>query len=597
MLYDDVSFKKQIIEDIQDYQQRFPNIANIKKDDWAFNFWVLATFFNMEEELIEENICDYNDKGIDCYYYNDSTNDLYIIQNKFYGDTPLSLNYVKDDFLTRPINWLESGNYKRSEELQKIWNQNSKLSNFTLHLELYISNNQVNDSINQEIKKFANEHKNIIVEIFTLDKIKEKYYGEIISNERYLNFTLETINKGTVLNINTKDYKINNPLDAKYVFAPVITVYRMRKLSYEKGYSLFNENIREYLGNKGINKKIYNTLMDEKERKNFFYYNNGITIICDNISKINTSGVIGNYHASITIENPQIVNGCQTVNSIYEALTMCNSDDLEEQFKDCFVMIKILKVDKNDENSLLLKENIVRYNNSQNNIDEKTFVANNDIFKRVQKSFENKGFLLLIKQSDKNMFTKKYKTPTKLKEKSNELLEKYGLDFNKTADFTIKLEKLLQVIISFIDSGYSAFVNKPKLLNPESKEYNQVINFITNDYVTMDTLLELYLLYAKAEKTKKESNDGRTPIVYYLISAFSEFECKNKNPNLILEQLNSKNNIEKIIKKYSIMSSNYCSSYQQKNNIDYNKMIKKPIDRNIYESSVQVAESVMSVMQ
>ena len=595
MLYDDTSFKKQIIEDIQEYQQRFPKISNINKYDWAFNFWILATFFNMDEELIEENICDYNDKGIDCYYYNDSTNDLYIIQNKFYGDTPLSLNYVKDDFLIRPINWLESGSYKRSEELQKIWNQYSKLNNFTLHLELYISNNQVNDAINYEIKKFVSEHKNVIVEIFTLDKIKEKYYGEIVSNEQYLNFTLETINKGTVLNINTKDYKINNPLDAKYVFAPVITIYRMRKLSYEKGYPLFNENIREYLGNKGINKKIYTTLMDENERKNFFYYNNGITMICDDISKINTTG-LGNYNASITIKNPQIVNGCQTVNSIYEALSMCNSDDLEEQFKDCFVMVKILKVDQSDENSLILKENIVRYNNSQNSIDEKTFVANNDIFKRVQKSFETKGFLLLIKQSDKNMFTNKYKTPTKLKEKSSALLDKYGLDFNKTTDFTIKLEKLLQVIISFIDSGYSAFVNKPKLLKPDSKEFNRIINFITNDSVTMETLLELYLLYAKAEKTKKNSNDGRTPIVYYLINAFSEFECKNGNANLILEQLGEKSNIEKIIKKYSIMSSNYCSAYQRKNNIDYNKMIKKPIDREIYESSIQVAENVFSVM-
>ncbi len=36
-----------------------------------------------------------------------------------------------------------------------------------------------------------------------------------------------------------------------------------------------------------------------------------------------------------------------------------------------------------------LYENIVRYNNSQNSIDEKNFVANNNTFNRLKKRFEN----------------------------------------------------------------------------------------------------------------------------------------------------------------------------------------------------------------
>ena len=44
-----------------------------------------------------------------------------------------------------------------------------------------------------------------------------------------------------------------------------------------------DENIREYLGsNGGVNKKIVDTLRDPLERNNFFFYNNGITIIADN---------------------------------------------------------------------------------------------------------------------------------------------------------------------------------------------------------------------------------------------------------------------------------------------------------------------------
>lgn len=593
-MINEVSFKEQIIEDIREYQKRYPNVKNINKDEWAFNFWILATFFGMDEELIEDNICEYNDKGIDCFYYNDSSNDLYLIQNKFYDVTPLKLNYVKDDFLLRPKSWLESGNYRRNEELQKIYSKHSKSSGFTLHLELYISNNEVSDLIYEEIHKFMSENDNVVVNIYTLDKIKEKYYGEFINNNQNLEYTIETVNSGTVLQINTREYKMDNPLDAKYVLAPVISLYRMRKTCYEKNYPLFNENIRDYLGNKGINKKIYTTLMDPHDRKNFFYYNNGITMICDKINPIKTGGTaISNCSASIKVINPQIVNGCQTVNSIYESLNMCNTENLEEQFKDCFVMLKILQIDRNNENSVALKENIVRYNNSQNSIDEKTFVANNDIYRRLQVSFEKKGFLLLIKQSDKYAYAQKYKNATKLKDRNNDFLQKFDLDLDKVSDFMIKIDKLLQVIISFVEDGYSAYVNKPKLLKADSKQFAKINEFIKRDDVTTDTLLHLYLLYLKAEKEKKASQGGRTPIVYYLISLFAKNECNN-DPSMIYDELSNSSKIEDIIKKYKVVSIEYSTNYLAKYGFDYNKMIKQRIDQELMEQSLKKANYYVS---
>ena len=31
-------FRKQIAEDIKDYQEKYPNINNICKEEWSFNF-------------------------------------------------------------------------------------------------------------------------------------------------------------------------------------------------------------------------------------------------------------------------------------------------------------------------------------------------------------------------------------------------------------------------------------------------------------------------------------------------------------------------------------------------------------------------------
>ena len=33
-------FRKQIHEDIKEYQTKFPNIKNIEKDEWVFNYWI-----------------------------------------------------------------------------------------------------------------------------------------------------------------------------------------------------------------------------------------------------------------------------------------------------------------------------------------------------------------------------------------------------------------------------------------------------------------------------------------------------------------------------------------------------------------------------
>ena len=62
-------FKKQIQEDIAEYQSKHLFIQNIQKDEWAFNFWVLDKLFSVEEDLIEDCIIDYNDKGVDCFVW------------------------------------------------------------------------------------------------------------------------------------------------------------------------------------------------------------------------------------------------------------------------------------------------------------------------------------------------------------------------------------------------------------------------------------------------------------------------------------------------------------------------------------------------
>lgn len=579
-------FKKQIEEDIKEYQENYKYISNIEKDEWAFNYWVLDKLFYEDEELVEEKIVDYHDLGIDAYEIYEDTKDIFLIQNKYYGETTgITAEYVKNDFLLRAITALENGTYKKSDELQGAFSKFKECVDFTVHLQLFVTNNIHNKAADEYVKKFNVTHPKYIAKIFYLDDIEERYYGETQQIKKNITVKVESVNKGTILNINTDGYKLENVIDARYVLTPVVSVYRLYRDSIEKGYPIFDKNIREYLGNKGVNKSIYQTLLDEEDRKNFFYYNNGITVICDKMTKIITQTSDYNMNAAFTIENPQIVNGCQTVNSIYEALKNIDPNKLEKDFKDTFVMLKILEIDRDDSADDRLYKDIVKYTNSQNSIDEKTFVANTNTFIRLQNEFESKGFLLLIKQSDKNKFANKYKVTTKLKELSSERVNRFGLnEIKKASDLFIPLEKFLQVINAFVSGGYVAYVKKSSMLKFGSEQYQTAINFIKSGCVTNDVMLDLYMLYKRAEQTKKEKNDSRTPIPYYLIDGFAKHECEGRNPAKIVEQLGDRDKVNKVINLYTAVSKAYAREYFKKFNIDYNKMIKRNVEYDIFDS-------------
>ena len=573
------SFRKQIEQDILEYQSRLKYVPNIEKNEWAFNYWVLDKIFYEDEELIEEKIIDYNDMSVDCYEIYEDTKDIYLIQNKYYSDeTKNSCDYVKNDFLLRGITALEQGTYKRSAELQQAFTRLKKDPEFTVHIQLFVTNDLHNAEADKYVKTFNSQHKNYIAEIFYLNDIKNRYFDEVEEIHSNISVKIESVVKSTILNINNEAYKLENVLDARYVLTPVVSIYRLYRESIEKNYPIFDKNIREYLGNKGVNKGIYQTLQNPSDRKNFFYYNNGITIICDHMSKIKTQSSEYNMNASFYIDNPQIVNGCQTVNSIYQYLQNVPSADLEKEFKDTFVMLKILVIDRSNDMESELYKNIVKYNNSQNKIDEKTFVANTSIFLRLQEEFEKKGLLLLIKQSDKNKFSQKYKAISKLKELSDNRFQKFGIISPKKVDgFYIPLEKLLQVINAFVLGGYTAYTKKSQMLKFDSIPYNTAVEFIKNDIVTIDMLLDLYMLYRRAEQEKSQNDDARTPIPYYLIDFFAKYECKERTLEYISDELQSKDKINSIIKLYSAVTRAYANQYSKHYDVDYNKMIKQTV--------------------
>lgn len=245
------NFKSQLDEDIKNIRENYLCLdKNLENDSYAFNFWILAKIYNIDEEIIPSCIIEYNDRGIDCYVHFEEAKQLYLIQNKFYKDQSNINSNEASKFLNLPIELLNTDIYKRSPELQEKFQKIKDDPDYEIFLHLYISNNNSNAEVDKLFNASANKIFNFAAQVFPklykLNELKELYFGESFKEDKHFKFPLITTNKGTILRILPKEYKLDNMSETYYIFTPVIQLYQMYVKSKIEKYPLFEENIREY---------------------------------------------------------------------------------------------------------------------------------------------------------------------------------------------------------------------------------------------------------------------------------------------------------------------------------------------------------------
>lgn len=602
----DNNFKKQIEDDIALIQKQFSHIDNkLQKDEYAFNYWVLSRLYSLDEEIIPNNVTDINDKGIDCWVHYEDTKELFLIQNKYYSENTFVQRKDVADFLSTPLSTLLKGNYKKSRELQKIFDRAISDSEYKIWLHFYVTNEYKSNDITNLINDFSFDENpdqrikaSIYVKYSTLSDIKRIYYGDRFTEKKHFSARLSTRTAATSLDVRPVDYDLEWMIDLRYVLVNIVDLYSIYKDALEKNYELFEENIREYLGTQGINNGIIKTLKNPEDRANFFYYNNGVTIICENCKTLRGTEVGGKNIYGFELDNPQIVNGCQTVNSIAEVLSHCSEDKLATEYAKAFVLVKVFVFDRDTKaNHPNLDVNIVRYTNSQNAISDKAFASKRNYFLSIQSEFRKRGLLLLVKPSDKNKFKTEYDDPTrsdKVKTKSKELFDFFDIEYKNFTSSEIQLEKLLKVLLAFIRDGFEAYKKGSTVLKPNSPIYK---NFSLNieEYLTIDNMVRLFFMYLKAENQKKKNDDKRHPIPYYVLS-FIGIAFKNKTYDEINEKLDKlfsdKSTFLEVYNFFAKLTKTYSKEYIKENNSDYNTMIKQEIDMSIYAHSLDILKDI-----
>lgn len=135
--------------------------------------------------------------------------------------------------------------------------------------------------------------------------------------------------------------------------------------------SIFESNVRDHNGDVIVNLAIQETLKNGVE--DFWFLNNGVTVIT---SKAVLSG------KTLTIENPQVVNGLQTSHEIYDYFSSSESKEEERN-----VLVRVIC--ESDPES---RDKIIRATNSQTSIPPASLRSSDVIHRDIEDFFKAHGY-------------------------------------------------------------------------------------------------------------------------------------------------------------------------------------------------------------
>jgi len=487
------------------------------KNDYGFSFIVYFLMQKFDLSLNEAISCvtdGSNDKGIDAMYIDDDLAEVNIIQSEYLQNLDkIALGENKIRLTLNSIFDIMSGKITKSDVNSFL---SSKIQNIidlagdvegAIKINIYfITNTQFPSQKldNVEYKKAISPDKNYGVYWYELENIIA------LETENHQIFTT---------NIKVKADQYTQVTDIGNIRGIVATISStdLIKIYKEGGLdNVFQSNIRNYLGSKPINTKIYDTAKNLSEAKYFWFLNNGISLICDEY--LITDNVPG--QKNIQIVNPQIINGGQTTKTLVNLENDIGGGLFLGRVADVFNNIQLLiRIYQTKDQRLINK--ITIGTNTQNAISKQDLQANNDISKKIQSYFEEQKYGLEIKKNE-------YNTGTKIESRKN-------LKYIATQD------EVLQFYVSiYKEKPHNAYISKTKVF----EDYFKLIFSESNK--SLDILPQQYfrafkLGYFVQNKIKTENaangNSFLANSSLFLMYIMSQIEIKLKDTMVLFSEI------------------------------------------------------------
>lgn len=164
-----------------------------------------------------------------------------------------------------------------------------------------------------------------------------------------------------------------------------ISVHEIQRLFNEHGDKLLERNIRRYLGlhTNRVNTAIHQTLIDMQKSDKFYFFNNGITVVCDKFDY----NAFQKSDYKVQLKNMQVINGGQTCKTIQETLNDAAPGSVGES---AYVMMRIYQLAETHKDFV---QDITYATNSQNPVDLRDLRSNDEMQRQLEIGIADLGYV------------------------------------------------------------------------------------------------------------------------------------------------------------------------------------------------------------
>ena len=322
---------------------------------YGFAYWYLCNIGGMTDIEAKEQICDGGgDLGIDAIEIDDDQVVFYQFKN------PLSINKsVEGGEIDKMISGLELILSREHENIAnpELISRLDDIYSFTpAGYKIVVVASSLADIPNDsrtKLDSFCNKYSGVAKNLF-----RWEYNNLETIHNRFYNANLPTLDATLDLALSRLPYMTKVGDHETYIFD--LSGEYLAKLYDEHGESILQQNVRMFEGDRGTNLAIAKTASSPGEAKDFFHFNNGVSIICD-------SAIHKPFNNELSLERPQVVNGGQTMRILHRCY---KQDSLE---KDVHAVVRVITTGKDKQ----FASNVAVNLNNQTRVDN-TFLRSND---------------------------------------------------------------------------------------------------------------------------------------------------------------------------------------------------------------------------
>jgi len=366
-LEENVYMYQRITEEIKErfYQQNFPN------DGQRFVAWYLRNIHLRDMNETKDDMTDgADDKQIDAIFIDDNQQTIYVIQGKFIGNGSVDAEPLREVLsswiqLRDLVRLQEVGNQKLKRKLSEV--AKALEDEYEIEFEL-ITTGDLTEAAKQDLATFQahlvelSENNDFYAGIKVIDRneLKRRYDLALEKDNPTINHTLD-LSESKAMEVEISGNK---------VVIAAIPLKECIKLPGIKDGTLFQKNVRQSLGlsnrvNKGIKSTIY-----AANHKDFFFYHNGITAICNKL-KLNNN--------VLELHGLSVVNGCQSLT------TILNCSEKVKQLDETFILFRFYEIPQRERG-----DKISVNTNTQSAVKPRDLRSNDKRVLNIKKSFEQK---------------------------------------------------------------------------------------------------------------------------------------------------------------------------------------------------------------